>query len=469
MRAVELFCGAGGMSRGLAAAGIKIVKAYDVSPAAVANYLHNVGPHAEEADLSRPLSVIPTIMSLAPDVICGGPPCQDYSTAGKGVEGANAELTLAYAVVIAAVRPEWFLMENVPRALTSKTWKEARAILKRAGYGISETKIDCSFYGVPQARHRAIVVGRLGEIDGFIEGAVHTARAAERMTLRKYFYGSRHRGGYFALGAKGRFEDFNLIVNGHLYSRPFKGGRGVRTIDEPLPTVTRTSSEPATDAYLSAPHPADPMPANLVVQPSLRQIQEIQGFPPDWKWVRDKDGRLSKREIRQMIANGVPAPTAKIIGQVLLDRHLARSTPEVEGGFHHWLRQNEGLSVRDARNEVSYVRRARRLLRGRTFSNEALELAALRSSPEFEQLGRQTKSNLATSIGRYRRYLLRNAETVDHRDRRRDDQTQTVDLTELMSGVRSSDYHLVNGATPDDGPSEAYAEISPYETESWGT
>lgn len=131
MRTVELFCGAGGMSRGLVDAGFDVVRAYDAWPAAVETYRRNIGPHVVEADLNSLLSIVPQITALAPDVVCGGPPCQDYSLAGRREEGKNASMTVAFAIVVTATRPEWFIMENVLQAQKSQAWAEARAMLKR--------------------------------------------------------------------------------------------------------------------------------------------------------------------------------------------------------------------------------------------------------------------------------------------------------------------------------------------------
>lgn len=179
VRAVELFCGAGGMSRGLIDAGIDVVKAYDAWPVAVENYRHNIGPHVEVADLKDILSIVPAISLLEPDMICGGPPCQDYSLAGRRQEGENASMTIAFAIIATAVRPEWIVMENVIQAAKSKAWTEARAMFKRAGYGLSESRTNASLYGVPQSRRRFIVVARIGERDGFLQSAVSDAASSD--------------------------------------------------------------------------------------------------------------------------------------------------------------------------------------------------------------------------------------------------------------------------------------------------
>lgn len=141
MRAVDLFCGAGGMSLGLQNAGFKIVQAYDAWEPAVATYRENVGHHVWQHDLNDILGVGSMLASLQPDMICGGPPCQDYSVAGERQEGQNASMTKAFAMLVCIARPQWFLMENVEQAKNSKAWAEARTILQRAGYGLTECNV----------------------------------------------------------------------------------------------------------------------------------------------------------------------------------------------------------------------------------------------------------------------------------------------------------------------------------------
>lgn len=187
MRVVDLFCGAGGMSLGLKMAGFEVIKAYDSWPVAVSTYRDNIGDHAEVVDLTNLIEVVPEICRIAPDLICGGPPCQDYSVAGRREEGRNASMTLGFTIAVVSSRPEWFLMENVVQAARSETWSQARAMLVKAGYGLSEVKLTASHYGIPQNRRRFFVVGRLGERDGFLQSAIGTAASPRPMSLRDFF------------------------------------------------------------------------------------------------------------------------------------------------------------------------------------------------------------------------------------------------------------------------------------------
>ncbi|WP_425375426.1 DNA cytosine methyltransferase [Rhizobium fabae] len=411
---MELFSGAGGMSLGLKQAGFEIVRAYDAWPVAVANYNLNLGgDRAQVTDLGDILGIVPELLALAPDMIAGGPPCTDYSSAGRREEAENAKLTLAFAILVTTVRPTWFMMENVINAMKSETWAAARQVLMAAGYGLTESKVDASRYGVPQSRRRLIVVGRIGERDGFLASAIAAAAAPQPMTLRDLFGSSTPHAANISTTSEARRsiwsshelgqtiwerpigphpDDVALIANGFVYSRPVRAGRGVRSIDEPFPTVTRTSHERPGPKYLSAPHLDDPIAASETAVLSTDQVSRIQGFPMWWEWKAS-----SQRDVFQMIANAVPAPVAESIGRVVLDREGGKSAPDIQGGFLQWL-VCRGRSRQSARNVKSLAGRARRLLGGKTFAVSALELATLEVVPEFQSMKRNPQSDLRQAL-----------------------------------------------------------------------
>lgn len=401
MRVVELFCGAGGMSLGLTQAGFKVVGAYDNMKEAVATYQANLGDHVHEVDLTDILTVVPEIQALRPDMIAGGPPCQDYSVAGNRVEDKNARLTLAFAIAIVACRPEWFLMENVVQAAISTNWREAKAMLKAAGYGISESKMKFEYHDVPQARKRLIVVGRLGERDGFLNSAIAAKANDTSMPLRDGLvtrYGNLK--GAFYLKAPPELT--GLLRGGHVYTRPLMNGRAVRSVDEPYATLTRTSGEPPSARFRAKyqANPRDSAPLEKASVVNQEYLSMIQGFPPDWTWVS-----RSREKKMIMIANAVPPPAAKRIGEVIRGRHQGWSAPALEGRFLQWLLRNKKFKKATAYNIMSNVRRARAFLGGRTFADPALELATLEATPDFAALKSQVRSDLRRGLALYVEYL----------------------------------------------------------------
>jgi DNA (cytosine-5)-methyltransferase 1 len=427
VRIVELFCGAGGMSLGLQRAGCEIIQAYDSWDKAVEVYRRNVGSHVWRADLKDIFRIGPMLAALAPDMICGGPPCQDFSAAGERVEGERAALTRAFAMLVAIVRPQWFVMENVPLAARSQAWTDARAMLVKAGYGLTESKLDASLYGVPQRRRRLFVIGRLGEQHGFLESALASARSAQPMTIRNMLGNALGDACYFqprVSGNRGIWStdgpapticrsskrpippnykphpaDAALVETGAFFTRPFYEGRGVRTLDEPAPAVIRTTRERPRPHYLANPHPADPVPATQAAVLTQEQVSRIQGFPIEWDW-----SSAPSRDVDQMIANAVPAALAEAIGRVILAREAGESIPEIQGQYGQWLRRRHGFSKLAIRNAKSRLNRARRLLHGRTFADAALELSALESVPDFARLSKGVRSDLRAALRLYREW-----------------------------------------------------------------
>jgi len=399
MKVVELFCGAGGMSLGLKRAGFEILAAYDSMQDAVDTYRHNVGDHVHKRDLTDLLGIIPEIITLEPDMIAGGPPCQDYSVAGKRQEGSNAKLTLAYAIVIASVRPQWFLMENVVEAAKSNAWSEAKALLKKAGYGISESRIDFSFYGVPQARKRLIVVGRLDEQDGFLQSSIAKAAKPVRRTVRQAF--ARNAAEFGSPDNVMRMDYIQILAKQHLFSRPLRAGRAVRSIDEPYATITQTSASRISENFRAryASHPNDSAPLETAAVVNQRLLSRIQGFPEIWQWCS-----TNKRRTMIMIANAVPPPAARIIGSVISGRNAGRTSPDTEGRFLQWLVRGGNRSRASARNIKSNLGRARFMLFGRTYADATQEIAALGAAQGFADLPKGTKSDLKRALLLYREY-----------------------------------------------------------------
>jgi DNA (cytosine-5)-methyltransferase 1 len=397
MRAVELFSGAGGMSRGLMEAKIEVVAAFDHEPRAIEQYNRNVGPHGHVFDLSNVLAAIDAVSQHNPDLICGGPPCQDFTAAGRRIEGARANLTVAFATVVAAVKPRWFLMENVTRALSSRSWAKARAILEKAGYGISVSKIDCARYAVPQSRRRLIVIGRIGERHGFMESAIAQMASAERMTIRDAFapHPFDPERDY-----KLRGDNWQTLRAGHVFVRPYTGRRNVQTIDEPLPTITSRTDEAPTDRHRENPHPRDTLDVSTANVLSIRQRSLFQGFGARWDW-----GRVGKRAKMQMIANAVPGPVAKRIGKAIMAREAGRTTPEIVGNFRQWLTRKKRFRLATASNYLAACKRGRALLGGRTFDLPALEIATLEATPRYAALKSNQRSDIKRALLLYAEYL----------------------------------------------------------------
>ena len=289
-KVIDLFCGCGGLSLGFQNAGYNIVGAFDWWDVAINIYAKNFKHPVFKRDLSD-LSDMSDFESLHPDMIIGGPPCQDYSTAGHRDESrGRAALTIAFADIIKHIRPKYFVMENVAVIEKSETLKVVNSIFKKAGYGLTQLVLDASKCGVPQKRRRYITLGELGGENGAMTDIFVRNQSKKSMTMRDYFGNS--------LG----FEYYFRVPTS--YAR-----RGIYSIDEPSMTI-RGVDRPLPKGYKG--HPADPVP----VSPGIRALtyQErswVQTFPKDFIW----EG--SKTNINQAIGNAVPVKLAEYIANCI--------------------------------------------------------------------------------------------------------------------------------------------------------
>ncbi|WP_144666656.1 DNA cytosine methyltransferase [Bacillus altitudinis] len=162
---LELFCGGGLGAVGFKAAGFEIVKALDFDKNAVKAYRHNFGDHVEQADISTiDIESLPNT-----DVIFGGPPCQDFSVAGKGVgvDGERGKLVWRYLEIIDAKQPKAFVFENVKGLLSKRhraTFDDLLTKFSEIGYEVSWQLINAWDYGVAQKRERVFIVGTRKDI-----------------------------------------------------------------------------------------------------------------------------------------------------------------------------------------------------------------------------------------------------------------------------------------------------------------
>jgi DNA (cytosine-5)-methyltransferase 1 len=168
LRVLDLFCGAGGLTFGLELSDqFTTVAGLDLLPDRVATFRSN-HPHAAGLvgdirrfsidDLSHILDEI--------DVVVGGPPCQGFSSIrpfrNLTVRDKRNSLIEQFLVWVAAIKPRWFIFENVVGVLTHHQGRLLRSLLEgfgACGYVASWRVVNASLYGVPQNRERLVIVG----------------------------------------------------------------------------------------------------------------------------------------------------------------------------------------------------------------------------------------------------------------------------------------------------------------------
>lgn len=164
----ELFCGAGGLSYGALSADIGnpdfgIVHAWsnDIDKDACDTYRKNISPNnviqcdVRDLDFSQLEQI---------DALAFGFPCNDFSVVGeqKGLDGSYGALYTYGVKALQRFKPKWFIAENVGGLKSSNEGKAFNKILedlKSAGYNLYPNLYKFETYGVPQSRHRLIIVG----------------------------------------------------------------------------------------------------------------------------------------------------------------------------------------------------------------------------------------------------------------------------------------------------------------------
>ncbi len=293
MRVVDLFCGCGGLSLGFEKAGMEVVAAYDNWDPAVSTYMYNFTHPINKLNLFDVMSACEDIAKYSPDMIIGGPPCQDFSSAGlRNEDNGRGDLTLSFANIVATLRPEWVMMENVATITKTRKLSQAIEIFKAAGYGLTQIILDASLCGVPQKRKRFFLIGRLGADDDFIFDFIRGRMSVKPMSVKDY------------LGDRIDIEYY--YRHPRSYAR-----RGVFSVHEPSPTI-RGVNRPIPKGYVL--HHNDPVDSLDGVRPlNTHERSLIQTFPDDFIFCGNKS------EMEQMIGNAVPVNLGKFVAKSIMD------------------------------------------------------------------------------------------------------------------------------------------------------
>ncbi len=167
LRALDLFSGAGGLSRGFEWGDLgHVVGAVEIDDAAAATFSANHPSARMWTDDIRRLDPLTVRDEVGPiDVVLGGPMCQGVSQRGPRDPHDERNFAFwAFADYVRKLRPRFFLMENVP-AVASDVHNRLLAIaifeeLESLGYHLSAEVVCAAWFGVPQLRYRLVVMGR---------------------------------------------------------------------------------------------------------------------------------------------------------------------------------------------------------------------------------------------------------------------------------------------------------------------
>lgn len=335
--AVDLFCGAAGLSLGLKNSGISIAAGIDLDPACRYPFETNIGALFLEQDISS-LSA-ETVTGLFGGakirVLAGCAPCQPFSgyTTKRRAIDRRWELLLQFLRIVQETAPEIVTLENVPRLVHLPLWREFVGELEAGSYFVDWDVVDASKFGVPQNRRRLVLLAsRLGPISlpAPIKGDVPTVEKAIR-TLPAVSAGAANPTDPLhssrALTAQnlarikqskpaGTWREWPRRMQAACHKtesgKTYPSVYGRMSWHKPSPTITTQFYGFGNGRFG---HPTQDRAI------TLREGAILQSFPIDFKFA-PSGGRINFRRLGKLIGNAVPPELARAIGEAIVQHVL---------------------------------------------------------------------------------------------------------------------------------------------------
>ena len=338
--AIDLFCGAGGLTHGLVNEGIPVVAGYDMDPACKFPFEHNNQSTFVEADLT---TVDPSdLLARWPEgklkLLAGCAPCQPFSTYSQGrdtSQDAKWKLLYAFGDLIQKCQPELVTMENVPQLPKHKVFDDFIATLVEQKYHVHWEVVYCPDYGMPQRRKRLVLLAsKLGPIslipathqpDNYrtvadvIKGLppissgetsptdpLHRASKVSELNMARLRQSKP--------GGTWRDWDEELVAKCHRKSsgKTFPGVYGRMAWNAPAPTMTTLCYGFGNGRFG---HPEQ----NRAI--SLREAALFQTFPASYQFTAPEDS-IQMRTVGRLIGNAVPVDLGRVVAKSI-KAHLA--------------------------------------------------------------------------------------------------------------------------------------------------
>lgn len=373
-KSISLFSGAQGLDIGLGLAGVDIVLGQDVEPSCVQTMAAN--GHKGIAGDIRAIEASALLQAAGlttgePFLVCGGPPCQPFSTAGKrlGINDPRGSLFMDFVRMIDEMRPRFFVMENVKGLLSAKL-KDANGkptdtsvleiVLDAFGklkyktvYGL----LDAVNYGVPQFRERFVMIGSRDNEPIFLPVPthfhVHQREENRWVTLGAVIKDLEQTPGECETFPDSRLQYLRMVPEGGNWrdlpdsvkqaamGGAYASGGGKvgfyrrLSYSQPSPTVVTSPVQKATMMC----HPTQDRPL------SVAEYARIQQFPDDWVIT----GTMQERY--KQIGNAVPIGLAKAIGDAIVSVATGQAEVKVKRvrgtGVHSRIQAAIGIGGND--------------------------------------------------------------------------------------------------------------------------
>jgi DNA (cytosine-5)-methyltransferase 1 len=329
--AVDLFCGVGGLTNGLAKAGIDVRLGVDIDPACEYPYTAN-----NDAKFLRK-----SVVDLAPEelafgakglkLLAGCAPCQPFSNYHQKADSSDGRWNLLnhFARLAEEIEPDLITMENVPNLEKQSVFRKFVKRLKSIGFEVSHEVVDCSDFGVPQSRQRLVLLAsKLGPIKlekkkrrkpRTVHQAIHGLpvlkagqvnkkdplhQASELSPLNLKRIKASKPGGSW------RDWDGRLVAPCHKKKtgKTYPGVYGRMEWNEPAPTITTQYFGFGNGRF------GHPTQSRAI---SIREGAILQSFSKRYKFVK-RGKPIHRKTIGRLVGNAVPVKLAEAIGKTLI-------------------------------------------------------------------------------------------------------------------------------------------------------
>lgn len=339
IESVDLFCGAGGLTAGLRAAGIQVKAGYDLDSACKYAFEHNNGATFVCKDVAQVTSgeIHNWYSNGTVRLLAGCAPCQPFSSYNQGRDTRQDRkwpLLYQFARLIRETLPELVTMENVPDVTKHSVFDDFVAELRAQEYEIWSGPVACVEYGLPQQRRRHVLLAsRLGKISlippthpkrhvtvrealgklapieaGMVDADDPLHRSARLSPINQQRIRLSRPGGSWKDWPVELRAECHRKQSGKTY--PSVYGRMVW--DAPSPTMTTLCYGFGNGRFG---HPEQDRAI------SLREAAILQSFPSEYLF-SPPGKNIEFRSVGRMIGNAVPVRLGEVIGESLI-RHVA--------------------------------------------------------------------------------------------------------------------------------------------------
>ncbi len=338
--AVDLFCGAGGLTHGLEKSGIAVNLGIDIDPACEYPYAAN-----NKADfLLKSVDDVEASELLAAyngadlKLLAGCAPCQTFSSYNQKADSSDKRwwLLLQFSRLIKETEPELVTMENVPGLMDQDVFKEFVDNLKERNYRIDYKVVNCAQYGLPQQRNRLVLLAsQLGSIELLspkefkrksqtVKEAIGKLPAIEAGAINPkdplHQSSSLSKTNYqrILVSRPGRtWRDWpeELVAECHKKKsgKTYPSVYGRMSWNKPSPTITTQFFGFGNGRFG---HPEQ----NRAI--SLREGAILQSFPKKYKFTAPGEP-VNKKVLGRLIGNAVPVKLGELIGKSIV-KHVER-------------------------------------------------------------------------------------------------------------------------------------------------